>query len=182
MLQSGFLRGKKTYLSAFRDEDISKFAAWYDDMDFLRNLDAVPSVPRTKSYFEDWVKEKGKSHDGYLFAIRATESDEVIGMIELDGILWNQQISWLAIAIGDAQYRGLGLGRDATETVLQFAFDELNLRRIQLTVFAYNEPAIRLYEDLGFQKEGVYREFLHRDGNVYDMYLYGLLRREWRGR
>jgi RimJ/RimL family protein N-acetyltransferase len=48
-----------------------------------------------------------------------------------------------------------------------------------LTVFSYNDWAIRLYEKLGFQREGVFREFLQRDGQVYDMLLYGLLRREW---
>jgi RimJ/RimL family protein N-acetyltransferase len=64
---------------------------------------------------------------------------------------------------------------------LDYAFSELNLHRVQLTVFAYNARAIALYEKLGFVREGVYREFLHRDGVRYDMYLYGLLRREWRG-
>jgi RimJ/RimL family protein N-acetyltransferase len=62
---------------------------------------------------------------------------------------------------------------------LNFAFEELNMHRVQLTVFQYNERAVALYEKLGFQKEGVYREFLHRDGKRYDMYLYGLLRSEW---
>ncbi len=46
-------------------------------------------------------------------------------------------------------------------------------------MFEYNERAIALYEKLGFRREGVYREFLSRDGQRYDMYLYGLLRREW---
>ena len=55
----------------------------------------------------------------------------------------------------------------------------MNLHRVQLTVFAYNERALALYERLGFQREGVYREFIQRDGVRYDMYLYGLLRREW---
>jgi RimJ/RimL family protein N-acetyltransferase len=63
--------------------------------------------------------------------------------------------------------------------LLQFAFGELNLRRVQLTVFSYNTAAIRLYEKLCFQREGTFREFLQRDGQLYDMYLYGLLRREW---
>jgi RimJ/RimL family protein N-acetyltransferase len=36
-----------------------------------------------------------------------------------------------------------------------------------------------VYERLGFQREGVFREALYRDNVRYDMYLYGLLRREW---
>lgn len=46
-------------------------------------------------------------------------------------------------------------------------------------MFSYNERAIALYEKLGFQREGIYREFLQRHGKRFDMYLYGILRREW---
>ena len=53
---------------------------------------------------------------------------------------------------------------------LRFAFHELNLHRLQLTVFGYNEAAIRLYERLGFTREGhVPRIHLLRDGQRYDM-------------
>ena len=65
------------------------------------------------------------------------------------------------------------------DLILRFAFNELNLHRVQLTVFEYNDRAVAVYERLGFQREGVYREALYRDGVRYDMYLYGLLRREW---
>jgi RimJ/RimL family protein N-acetyltransferase len=64
---------------------------------------------------------------------------------------------------------------------LDFAFKELNLHRIQLTVYSYNTRAIRMYEKLGFQLEGNYREYLLRDGQHYDMLLYGLLSHEWLG-
>jgi RimJ/RimL family protein N-acetyltransferase len=64
---------------------------------------------------------------------------------------------------------------------LDFAFQELNLHRIQLTVYSYNERAMRMYEKLGFQREGVYREFLLRDGQHHDMLLYGILNHEWLG-
>ncbi len=63
---------------------------------------------------------------------------------------------------------------------MRFAFDEVNLRRLSLTVFAYNTRAIRLYEGMGFVREGTFREFLVRDGQPHDMLLYGLLEREWR--
>lgn len=56
---------------------------------------------------------------------------------------------------------------------------ELNLHRVCLTVFSYNQAARTLYERLGFQHEGLYREQTMRDGQRHDMLLYGLLRREW---
>jgi RimJ/RimL family protein N-acetyltransferase len=66
------------------------------------------------------------------------------------------------------------------EKVITFAFQELNLHRLQLSVFSYNQKAISLYERLGFKKEGTYREFLERDSKRFDMFLYGLLRHEWK--
>jgi RimJ/RimL family protein N-acetyltransferase len=55
------------------------------------------------------------------------------------------------------------------------------MHRLNLTVFSYNTRAIRLYERLGFVKEGVQREFLQRDGQRHDMIFYGLLASEWQG-
>jgi RimJ/RimL family protein N-acetyltransferase len=56
---------------------------------------------------------------------------------------------------------------------------ELNLYRLQLSVKAYNTRAIRLYEKLGFKHEGTLREYGERNGERYNMHLYGLLRHEW---
>ena len=88
-------------------------------------------------------------------------------------------IGWVAIAFGDEANRGKGYGYEAMQLLLKFAFHELNLHRVQLTVFEYNIRAIRLYEKMGFVREGTQREFLQRDGRRYDMYFYGLLVHEW---
>ncbi len=65
------------------------------------------------------------------------------------------------------------------QLALNFAFNELNLHRVCLTVFSYNETAVTLYESLGFRREGIYREHVERDGRRHDMILFGILRREW---
>jgi RimJ/RimL family protein N-acetyltransferase len=80
------------------------------------------------------------------------------------------------MGIGDRGAWGKGYGTEALRLALQYAFDELNLHRLTLTVIDYNERAIALYEKAGFRREGVFREFGQRDGKRYDMYLYGLLR------
>jgi RimJ/RimL family protein N-acetyltransferase len=86
----------------------------------------------------------------------------------------------MSIAIGDRTNWGKGYGYEVAQLALAFAFDEINLHRVQATVFRYNERSIALFEKLGFRREGVYREFLQRDGKRHDMLLYGLLDREWR--
>ena len=85
----------------------------------------------------------------------------------------------MGLGIGDQSNWGQGYGYEAAQLALAFAFHELNLHRVQVTVFSYNERSIALFEKLGFQREGVFRERLQRDGQRHDMLLYGLLRPEW---
>lgn len=173
------LRGTRVRLTAVTPQDLSTIARWYDDTEFLRLLDARHAAPQTTEQLTEWLNAAQKASDGFLFGIRTVADDELVGYLELDGILWNQGVAWLGIAIGNPARRGHGFGREALELALAFAFDELNLHRVQLTVFSYNAAAVALYERLGFQREGVYREALHRDGQRFDMFLYGILRPEW---
>lgn len=179
MMHSNLLCGNNVRLTALTPNDLPTIARWYQNADFLRLFDALPAYPKTEAALSQWLEDEHKAPDAFLFAIRLLDSDDLIGYIELDGILWAHQVSGVAIAIGDAKNWGKGYGYEAIQLALRFAFDELNPHRVQLTVFSYNERAVALYEKLGFQREGVYREFIQRDGRRYDMYLYGLLRREW---
>jgi RimJ/RimL family protein N-acetyltransferase len=63
--------------------------------------------------------------------------------------------------------------------LLEYGFKNLNFHRIQLNVLEFNNRAISLYEKCGFKKEGIFREFVLRDGKRYNLLLYGLLRNEW---
>lgn len=181
MLLPGLLEGKVVYLGALQSDDLDAVTEWYNDADTLRNLDAVAARPQTREQIQSWYDERIGRASGFLFAIRRRVDDALIGYVELDEILWQHQTTGLAILIASAADRGKGYGRDAIEITMRFAFQELNLHRLQLTVFAYNTPAIALYEGLGFQLEGTFREFLQRDGARHDMYLYGILRDEWAG-
>ncbi len=173
------LGGTNVRLTACTLNDVPTMLKWYQDDVLLRLLDTQPAKPRTEGGLTDWISNHHKATDAFLFGVRLTADDTLIGCIELDGIMWTHQTTWLAIAIGDETHRGKGYGREALELALRFAFQELNLHRVQLTVFSYNERAIALYEKIGFTREGVYRECLQRDGCRHDMILYGLLRDEW---
>ncbi|MBW4486398.1 MAG: GNAT family N-acetyltransferase [Trichocoleus desertorum ATA4-8-CV12] len=189
MLGKTSLSGDRVRLTSWMPQDLPALARWYQQSDFLRLLDAQPAYPYSETFLGQWLEERQKSNQAFIFAVRpaspaapvVTTDDTLLGYVELDGILWNHQVSWISIAIGEEHW-GQGYGSAAMQLALTFAFEELNLHRIQLTVFSYNDRAIALYEKLGFQREGVYREFVHRSGDRYDMYLYGLLRPEWKAR
>ncbi len=182
MLQSNLLRGERVRLTAVILADIPVMSKWWADADFLRLYDSVPAYPQTEAQLTKRIEDGQKGEMTFLFGMRPLANDELIGLLELDGIMWTHGTTFISIAIGAADNRGKGYGRDALQLGLDYAFRELNLHRVCLTVFNYNEGAVRLYESLGFVREGVYREHLQRDGRRYDMLLYGLLRREWESR
>ncbi|WP_227395795.1 GNAT family N-acetyltransferase [Jeotgalibacillus aurantiacus] len=172
------LENDHIYLGPVKENEFSEVSDWYRHETLVRRLNARPYYFETEDEIKKWWQ--GEKHTSYKFGIRMKDSHKLIGFVVLDGILWNQRNGWISIAIGESSEWGKGYGKEAMECCLHYAFEELNLHRIQLTVFSYNEPAIRLYAALGFTKEGSYREFIERDGKHYDMHLYGLLRREWR--
>ena len=160
MTSSTLLRGSRVRLTALTQSDLPTVTQWHQNSEFLRLFDAFPAVPKIEAALAQWLDDTNKATDVFLFAVRSLDSDELIGYLELDGILWTHRVSGVSIAIGAAKQWGKGYGYEVMQLVLRFAFDELNLHRVQLTVFSYNERAIALYEKLGFQREGVHREHL----------------------
>lgn len=179
MRNSSLLHGSRVWLTALSRDDAAVIARWDTDSEFIRLLDSSPAYPRNEDQVARWIENEQKSCDNFLFGIRLVETDDLIGWLELDGIQWNHQTCSLGIGIGNRALWGQGYGAEAMNLALEFAFYELNLHGVHLTVFSYNQRAITLYEKLGFQREGAYREYLQRDGQRYDMLLYGILRHEW---
>jgi RimJ/RimL family protein N-acetyltransferase len=64
--------------------------------------------------------------------------------------------------------------------MLDYGFGIANLHRIELDVFAFNERAIRTYEKLGFQREGVKRDMLYYNHQYHDAILMSILEHEFR--
>jgi RimJ/RimL family protein N-acetyltransferase len=180
MVDTTLFYGPRVRLTALKPEDAEAWARWYEDVEFARMFDSTPAFPRSQNRLRAYLDDLDKRRDTtFVFAIRPLYADDIIGYCELDGVQWNNRSAWLAIAIGDPNHRGVGYGTEALLLLLRFAFHELNLHRVQLTVFQYNTRAIAVYERLGFQREGNYRDALLRDGKRFDMYLYGILSHEW---
>lgn len=179
MLEHNLFRGRSIRLTELGQEDIATITQWYQNSEFGRLFDADPAFPRSQRHWKSWFDEEDKDKNTFVFGIRPLDNERLMGIATLDGILWPHQTAWLAIGIGDTHQRGRGYGTEALRLLIHFGFYELNLYRLQLSVFEYNTRAIAVYERLGFTREGTYRQFLAREGKRYDMYLYGLLRDEW---
>ena len=176
------LRGARIRLDALTDADLATITGWHQDAGFMRLLDSRTAHPHTADELRASFREMQQSPTDFLFAIRPLDDNTIIGWLELDGIQWAHRTGGLGIGIGNPAYRSKGYGTEACQLALRFAFEELNLHRITVTVFSYNAASLGMIEKLGFVREGTFREFLERSGQRHDMILFGMLRPEWLAR
>ena len=111
--------------------------------------------------------------------IRPLDGEQPIGFTALFDLHWNHGDALVAIALGDRSYWGNGYGSDAMNTLLRYAFREMNLRRVTLIVFDYNPRAIRSYEKCGYVHEGTVPGVLQREGQRWNWHYMGILKEEW---
>ena len=122
--------------------------------------------------------EREKSAVHYSFAIHPKGEKEPVGVISLINVSDANGSADLSIIVGDPDDRDRGYGADAISTILRYAFEDLNLNRVGLSVFEFNEPAVTTYEKLGFKKEGRLRDAIQRDDDFCDAILMSVLREE----
>ncbi len=86
----------------------------------------------------------------------------------------------LHIMIGKSEERGKEIGTFAVRAIVEHAFFDLNLRRIQLQVLEYNLLAFKLYKKIGFIEEGRLRKAIFKNGRYVDEIMMGLLRGDYK--
>jgi RimJ/RimL family protein N-acetyltransferase len=180
-MNNNLLTGQLVRLTAMNAETAAEaFARWDRDSEYLRHLDSDPQWPnRAKKIKEAIEKEQCEDPNTIAFSVRTLAGDQLIGFVAFDGIDWRHGDTFVAIGMGDAAYRGNGYGTDAMRVMLRYGFMELNLQRVQLNVFSYNERAVKSYLKAGFAREGQQRGMLRRDGQRWDFVYMSVLRDEW---
>jgi RimJ/RimL family protein N-acetyltransferase len=176
-------RGTLVRLSAADPEELGKTVpAWSRDTEFVRLFGTGPArLHSSRAGVEFYKKEMGEENPThYWFSIRALDDDRLLGEtdLEIENIAAGE--AFIGIGIYKRDDWGKGYGSDAMRIALRYAFTELNLHRVSLTVFEYNPRAIRSYEKCGFQIEGRRRGALLKDGKRWDMIYMGILFDEWK--
>ncbi len=176
---NNLLYGERVYLTGIRKDDIDHYQKWHTNTEFMRLKSGGIAMPRTQEQIEKWVESIAKDEDTFRFGIRLREDDRLLGNGDIEIESQFSHHGWLGIFIGDPDDWGKGYGTEAMNVLVRFGFMELNLHRMTLNVFAYNERGIKSYENVGFVHEGTNREALYRDGTYHDVHIMGILRRDW---
>lgn len=131
----------------------------------------------TKKEIHDYVERVCDDETRYDFLI--TQQDTILGEIVLNQIEWDSKNASFRIAMFQSVTCNQGYGSEAISLLLPFAFNTLNLHRIELEVFAYNPRAKHTYEKFGFQLEGTLREALYFEESYHDIYIMSILRSDF---
>ncbi|MEU6541897.1 GNAT family protein [Streptomyces sp. NPDC046859] len=171
------LTGERTVLRPFTADDAAVMAEIIDDPDVVR-FTGEPPAELTKERLRSWYGSRSEQTDRLDLAVTDRATGELVGEVVL--------YEWDARARGctfrtliGPRGRGQGLGTEATRLIVGHGFEQLGLHRIELEVYGHNARALRVYEKVGFVREGVRREADFRDGRWMDWVLMAMLAREW---
>jgi RimJ/RimL family protein N-acetyltransferase len=160
-------------------EDAELYHKWRNDVEVMYStnpyLDVYP-MDATQD-FVDHVILGSPTAKSYILV---EKEDEIpIGILSLINIDHKNRNAECIIDIGEKEYWGKGYGAEGLQLLLDYAFYEMNLHRVSLNVFSFNDRAIRLYTKIGFQQEGNSRQSLFRNGQWHDIIHMGLLQNEY---
>ncbi|MGB3608057.1 MAG: GNAT family protein [Psychroserpens sp.] len=139
------------------------YVGWINDPEVNQYLETRGNY--TLELLKSYIEEQQKN-ETYFWAIHLKNSKKHIGNIKIDPINYKTKTGEYGILMGDKSNWGKGYAKEATNKVLDYSFNEINLLKIELGVIENNENAVKLYKKIGFQIEevrenvGVYNNIL----------------------
>jgi RimJ/RimL family protein N-acetyltransferase len=177
------LRGDDFVLRPLAADDAAAYASAFTADPDLGRLLGIEMDPG-----EGAIRERASHHDqraaegkGVELAIADPATDRFLGSVILHSFEWEHRRCEVGFWLVPAA-RGRGVGSRAISRTVSWAFDTLDLLRIEMTTTPDNLAVSALARRLGFTREGVLRRRNVERGNRVDVVFFGVLREEWNGR
>jgi RimJ/RimL family protein N-acetyltransferase len=167
-------------LRPFTDADADALFALHSSAYVMRYWDSPAWIERARAErFVARCRELADEGMGARVAIEQVSDGAFVGWCSLSR--WNPDYRSAALGycLNEAMW-GHGYATEAAHALLRWAFDTLDLNRVQAEADTRNGASARVLEKIGFVREGTLREECIVNGDVSDTWVFGLLRREWR--
>lgn len=170
------LQGKASYLIPFGQEHLNddNYLQWLRDYDVMKTINRPEYLEpvgfeEVKKYCESVLS----SRTDIFWALYDTSDDTFIGTTRVSKIDSFANTADVGILIGDRTKWGKGIATDAIWTMCKYLFEERDVRKISAGAMAVNTAMIKVFEKLGFQKEGVFRKQDKFEGDYHDHIYFG---------
>ena len=172
------ISGKKIILREYRTDDFESTYSLINKLDIWNNLVRGMIFPISLISQKDFI-EKAMTSSGPLFnfAIEEINTGKYIGGCGINGYDEKNRNMGVGLWIGK-EYQGFGYGSDTLRTLCSYIFDEMNIHKIKLQYYSFNEKGKYCYEKVGFKEEGIGRDEIFRFGKYHDIITMGLFREE----
>lgn len=172
------IHGKKVILRALEKSDMESLRSFHNDPAIGQLLGGW-SHPISSEQQNEWFHRQAQDTRNLRFAID-TQEDGFIGIATITDIDLKNRSAYHGIIIGKKNMQGHGYGRDTVMTTMKYAFEELQLHRLDGDIVEHNIPSYNLFiQKCGWKEEGRLREHAYRNNRYYDRIIVGILKKEY---
>jgi len=173
------ISGKVIGLRAVEEADLPLLHLWANDPEIWYNLGGW-RFPSNFNSIREWQAGLHKDQLNHRWAIERLDDHQLIGTANLVNLDWKNRNAFHGMMLGPMDLRGKGFGIDTVMTVMRYAFDELQLERLDGDIIEYNEASLRLYVGrCGWKEEGRLRRWHFRKGRYWDKIVVGVTRDDY---
>ncbi|WP_452223003.1 GNAT family N-acetyltransferase [Lacinutrix chionoecetis] len=169
------LKGKHIYLRALEPEDLAFIHAIENDETIWELSSTI--TPYSKFLIRQYLEHAHK--DIYevkqLRLVISNYKDDTLGMIDVFDFDPKHHRAGIGILIKDTENRSKGYGKEAIELLTDYCFTHLDLHQLYCNISEANTASINLFENQGFVKVGLKKDWNFHNGNYKNEYLYQLI-------
>ena len=168
------INGKKTYLRAIEPADMHMYMEMINDPEIEWMIGGW-SFPILSVNQQEWYDRVRKDERNLRFTIVLRESGEAVGTTNLVAIDWKNRSAFTGIRLRSDAPKGIGVATDAVMALMQYAFEELQMVRLDGSWVEYNEPSLKLYKKCGWKIEGRKEKACFKRGSYHAVLFGGIL-------
>jgi len=173
-----FIEGENITLTPVNSEHAAIYAKWQSLQNvriYSRNI-----MPKTVEEIKKWLEPtEGRTKKDISFEIWQKKDVKLIGDCGVNDINWYDMKAFLGLMIGESEYWGQNICTEATELLVEYGFNELNLNKLYALIFSPNKGSYKCVEKNGFIREAIFKKDVFIEGEFVDTYCYSLLKEDW---
>lgn len=178
------LKTERLYLKDHTSDNLKKLYNWFNDEELAYYDDDEPFEPKDLDTIEKFLNNRlikcGLKDDKDIIHLGIHKKEgELIGYCMIAYIDKFNKKCKLGMILGEKKEWGKGYGKEVIKSLLNYCFNELEMNRVGVEIYAINERSIKIFERFGFKKEGTLRKSVLKNNKYVDEYIYGLLKSEW---
>lgn len=171
------LETERLLLREITQDDAEGIFAFFSNDNVTRyyGQDTLENMEQAKQFVDFFTKSYLEKR-GIRWGIERKGTPGIIGTIGFNALSLKHKRAEIGYEIHPKQWRK-GYTFEAVSKVLDYGFEKLGLTRIGAVVFIDNEASNQLLSKVGFQKEGILRDYMYQNGKAHDTYVYSILKK-----